>query len=109
VVDWLGAIITLVVGMLVGMIVFQSPSLAYIAWLWFMIPWLWLRTHDPAHFAYAFVVNLIFLIATLPEIRMIMQYRREDKYEAYMQGLIESSPRWRAMRKIADRLTLLRK
>jgi glycerol-3-phosphate acyltransferase PlsY len=109
VVDWLGAIITLVVGLLVGMIVFQSPSVAYIAWLWLMIPWLWFRTHDPAHFAYAVVVNLIFLIATLPEIRMIIQYRREGKYEAYIQGLIESSPRWRAMRKMADRLTLLRK
>jgi hypothetical protein len=73
-----------------------------------MIPWLWFRTRDPAHLAYATAINLIFVIATIPELRTFARYRREGKLDAYMQGLMESSPRWRGMKKIADRLKLKR-
>jgi glycerol-3-phosphate acyltransferase PlsY len=108
VVDWLGALVTLVVGMLLGMIVLQNVSVAYVAWLWLMIPWMWFRTHDFSYLSYAAAVNLIFFIATLPETRMIIQYRREGKLDGYMQGLMESSPRWRGMQKIAERFNVFR-
>ena len=102
--DLLGAVVTPLLGMLLGMVLFQNVSVAYIAWLWLMIPWLWLRTHDPAFLIYAVVVNLVFILAVLPEIRMLLRYRREGKLEAYMQGMMGSSPRWRGMTKIANRL-----
>jgi glycerol-3-phosphate acyltransferase PlsY len=104
VVDWLGALATPILGLLLGMVVIGSVPVAYVAWLWLMIPWLWFRTRDPAHLAYAIAINLIFVIATIPEMRTFARYRREGKLDAYMQGLMESSPRWRGMKKIEDRL-----
>jgi glycerol-3-phosphate acyltransferase PlsY len=108
VVDWLGALATPILGLLLGMVVIGSVPVAYVAWLWLMIPWLWFRTRDPAHLAYAVAINLIFAIATIPEMRTFARYRREGKLDAYMQGLMESSPRWRGMKKIADRLKVKR-
>lgn len=107
--DLLGAVVTPFLGMLLGMVIFRNVSVAYIAWLWLMIPWLWFRTQDLAFLVYAVVVNLVFILAILPEIRMLLRYRREDKLEAYMQGLMGSSPRWRGMTKIANRLKLPRR
>jgi glycerol-3-phosphate acyltransferase PlsY len=109
VVDWLGALVTPLVGTLVGIVILGNASLGYVAWLWLMIPWLWFRTHDVVHLVYALVVNLIFLVATLPEIRTFARYRREGKLDAYMQGLMESSPRWRGMQKLIDRFSLFRR
>jgi glycerol-3-phosphate acyltransferase PlsY len=108
VVDWVGALATPILGLLLGMVFIGSVPVAYVAWLWLMIPWLWFRTRDPAHLAYAIAINLIFVVATIPEMRMFARYRREGKLDAYMQGLIESSPRWRGMKKIADRLKVKR-
>lgn len=108
VVDWIGALVTPLVGVLLGMGVIGSATLGYISWLWLMIPWIWFRTRDPARLAYAIAVNLLFLIATIPEMRTFAQYRREGKLDAYVQGLMQSSPRWRGMKKITERLEFLR-
>ncbi|HSR35084.1 MAG TPA: glycerol-3-phosphate acyltransferase [Anaerolineae bacterium] len=104
VLDWLGPLVTIPVGILLGVLVVRNLFVAYVAWLWLMVPWLWFRSHDAAYVAYAIAANLVFLIATLPEIRTFVQYRREGKLDAYMEGLTASSPRWRGMKKIADRL-----
>jgi glycerol-3-phosphate acyltransferase PlsY len=109
IVDWLGPVVTVIVGLLLGMVVFRNLMLAYGSWLWLMIPWIWLRTHDPVYLGYVIVVNLIFAIATLPETRTILRYRREGKLEAYLDGLTASSPRWRGMKKLADRLDVFRR
>jgi glycerol-3-phosphate acyltransferase PlsY len=109
VVDWLGAVTTVLAGLLLGMVVLDSLAVAYVAWLWLMIPWLWLRTHDWAVLAYAVAMNVLFFAATLPEIRTVVRYRREGRLDAYMAAMMASSPRWRAMRRLADRLSLARK
>ena len=43
--------------------------------------------------SFARLIILIFVIATIPEMRTFARYRREGKLDAYMQGLRESSPR----------------
>jgi hypothetical protein len=50
---------------------------------------------------------LIFLIATIPGIRTYLQFRREGNLDAYMEGMMTSSPRWRGMKKMAERLQRL--
>lgn len=104
VVDWLGPLVTVPVGFLLGVLVLRNLFVAYVAWLWLMVPWLWLRGQDPAYVAYAIAANLIFLIATIPEIRTFLQFRREGKLDAYMEGMMASSPRWRGMKRMAERL-----
>ena len=100
VVDWVGAVVTLVAGLLMGTLVFGSTVVADMAWLWLMIPWMWIRHDNPAFLVYAILVNLLFTIAIVPEIKLILRYRREGRLEAYLDGLQGSSPRDRGMRSL---------
>jgi glycerol-3-phosphate acyltransferase PlsY len=80
VIDWLGTLICASAGMIFGMVVVKQVMVAYLAGLWFMIPWLWFRTHDYFHLGYIILVNLSFLLAVLPEIRFILkEYRKGNK------------------------------
>jgi glycerol-3-phosphate acyltransferase PlsY len=106
VVDWLGALVLPMLSLLLGGLVLHNPFVAYIAWLWMLVPWLWLRTHDPAYLIYAVALNLIFGLATIPEIRLLLRLRREGRLQGYMQGLLQSSPRWRGMSRMIQRFRL---
>ena len=66
VVDWLGTLVTNVVGMVFGLVVVRNVLVSYMLGIWLMIPWLWFRTRDPAHVIYAIVVNLLFVAAMVP-------------------------------------------
>lgn len=103
VIDWLGAIICVLAGLFLGGFVARSLFLAYVAWLWLMIPWLWLRGHDPIYAAYAVAANVVFLIATIAEIRVFLYYRRVGRLNEYREALMASSPRWRGMSRLLGR------
>jgi glycerol-3-phosphate acyltransferase PlsY len=103
-VDWLGPLVTIPLGLLLGMVIVRNLFVAYVAWLWLMVPWLWFRSHSPDYVAFAVMANLVFLVATIPEIRMFLKYRREGKLDSYLEGLMASSPRWRGMKRMADRI-----
>lgn len=105
--DWVGALLSLLVGLAFGMIILGSPMVAYISWLWWMVLWfVWRGTNQEVF--YALAANLIFILAVIPEIRLMLRMRREGKYQAYMDGLYASSPRWRGMKKMTERVWLLR-
>jgi glycerol-3-phosphate acyltransferase PlsY len=106
VVDWLGALVLPVLSLLLGGVLLHNPFVAYVAWLWLLIPWLWLRTHDPAYLVYALALNLVFVLAIIPEIRLMLKLRREGRLQGYLQGLLQSSPRWRGMSRLTRRLRL---
>ena len=78
-VDWLGAIVCASAGLFLGMAIVKDVLLAYVAGPWLMIIWLWFRTHDLAYVAYAVTVNLLFILALLPEIRDQIKAHREGK------------------------------
>jgi acyl phosphate:glycerol-3-phosphate acyltransferase len=105
--DVLGAIACTLGGLALGMMVIGNTMIAYISWLWLMIPWMAWRLGTPG-LVYALVINLIFILATIPEMRLMLRMRREGKYREYMEGLYGSSPRWRGMKKMSERLWLLR-
>jgi hypothetical protein len=63
--------------MLLGLFVLRDMLAAYLGGLWLLIPWLWFRTHDVAYLAYAIAVNLIFILAMLPEMKQYIRLRRE--------------------------------
>lgn len=105
--DWLGALVCTLGGLAFGMMILGNTMIAYISWLWLMIPWMFWRLSLPG-LVYALLINLIFILATIPEMRLMLRMRREGKYAAYMEGLYSSSPRWRGMKKMTDRLWLLR-
>lgn len=104
VVDFFGAILCAVVGLFLGLVVVKDVMVAYLAGPWLLIPWFWFRTRDPIYVAYAVIVNVIFILALLPEIRQQIKVRREGTYE--MNATMESFPMGRGMLRIMERLGL---
>jgi glycerol-3-phosphate acyltransferase PlsY len=80
-IDWIGVFTTSLGGMLFGLLVLRDVLVAYMAGMWFLIPWLWFRTRDLNYVAYAIAVNVILVIALLPEIKQIVKLKREGKGE----------------------------
>ena len=102
VIDWLAIFVTPIAGLLLGMMVFRNMVVASLSWLWLLIPWLWWRTDgDLAHIIYAVAVNILFILAMLPEYQTAMKYKKEGKYIEYGMGNLKSNPMGRGMLKIA--------
>jgi glycerol-3-phosphate acyltransferase PlsY len=101
-IDWLAVFITPVVGLFLGMVIFRNLIAANLMWMWLLIPWFWWRTDgDIRYILYALVVNVFFILAMVPDIKMAMKYRREGKYLEYGLGNLKSNPMGRGMLKIA--------
>ena len=77
------------------------------AGFWFLIPWLWFRTHDLAHLLYAIAVNVILLVGMIPEMRQYLRLRREGKV-GDLSEVMQLTAMGRGMYKIAKRFGLLK-
>lgn len=108
VLDWIGIFATSIVGMLVGMVLFRDMVVAYMAGVWLIIPWLWFRTHNIHYVLYAVVVNIIFAIAMIPEIKNWMRVRKEDKWDDPVE-VFQLQGMGRGMIKMARKLGMLKK
>ena len=106
-VDWLGTLVTNTVGMIFGLVVLRNVLASYMLGLWLMIPWLWFRTRDPAYVIYAFVVNLLFVVAMIPDIRGMID-RKQRGIELDMSASMDMTPMGRGIKKMANRLGLMR-
>lgn len=106
VIDWIAIPVTSLVGMFLGLLLFRDVLVAYMAGLWLMIPWLWFRTHDLAHLAYALAVNIMFALAMSPEIRQYVRFKREGKVT--LSAAMQSSDMGRGLLKMASRLGVLK-
>jgi acyl phosphate:glycerol-3-phosphate acyltransferase len=103
VIDWPAAFLLPISGLLLGMLVFRNMIVASIGWIWLLIPWFWWRTDgNPAYILYAVAVNIIFLLAMVPEYQTAMKYRREGKSLEYGMGYLKANPMGRGMLKMAN-------
>jgi glycerol-3-phosphate acyltransferase PlsY len=107
VIDWPGLFVTSVAGMLFGLLVVRSVAVAYMAGPWFIIPWVWFRTHDPAVLAWAIIANVVFTISSIPELKQWIKISREDKWNDPAE-VIQLSGMGRGMLKMAKRLGIVR-
>jgi glycerol-3-phosphate acyltransferase PlsY len=103
VLDSIGIIFTSILGMVLGLSVLRNVLVAYTAGVWLMIPWIWLRTHDPAQLAYVMFCNLILIIAMIPEIRSISAYLRSGGKMNY-EASIQMTPMGRGITEFRNRL-----
>lgn len=102
VIDWLAVLVSPIVGLILGMVILRNIIAANLAWLWLLIPWFWWRTGgDAAHILYAVVVNVLFLLAMIPEYKTAMKYKKEGKMIEYGLGNMKSNPMGRGMLKMA--------
>lgn len=100
VIDWAAIFITPIVGLFLGMIVFRNIVVATLSWIWLLIPWLWWRTNGSwEHILYSIAVNILFILAMIPEIQNVMKYK--GKNLEYAMGNLKSNPMGRGMLKIA--------
>jgi len=104
-IDWLGALVTSTVGLLIGMLVIRDFIVAYLAGLWLLIPWIWFRTHRLEYLAYAVVVNVLYLVAMIPDLRQYLKIRREVAVDPQM--VMATNPMGRGMLKISNWLQSL--
>ena len=107
VIDWPGLFVTSVAGMLFGLLVVRSVAVAYMAGPWFIIPWVWFRTHDPYVLIWAIVVNIVFTISSIPELRQWIKIRKEDKWNDPAE-VIQLSGMGRGMLKMAKKLRIVK-
>ncbi len=102
VIDWLAVVISPIAGLLLGMLVFRNMVVASLSWIWLLVPWFWWRTDgDPMFILYAVTVNVLFLLAMIPEYKTAMKYKQEGKYIEYGLGTLKAHPMGRGMLKMA--------
>jgi glycerol-3-phosphate acyltransferase PlsY len=102
VIDPLAVLVTPIAGFILGMFVFHNLIVATISWIWLLIPWFWWRfDSDPLYIIFAVFINIVFILAMLPEIKMARKYAKEGKYLEYGLGTLSSNPMGRGMLKMA--------
>jgi glycerol-3-phosphate acyltransferase PlsY len=67
-IDPLGLVVTNLIGSVIGWLVGDVLVLRW-SFLVLLIPWLWLRTQDPAYLIYAFAINLVYWGTMSPELK----------------------------------------
>ena len=90
-IDWLALPVTTALGIGVGLFVIRDIFAAYTLGQWFLIPWFLWRGGTP-EVAYAVAVNLLFVIATIPEIRQHLAKRRAVERVASWSAFMKSYP-----------------
>jgi len=108
VIDWVGFLICSLGGMLLGLVVLRDVLAAYMAGVLLLIPWVFFKTHNAAYVIYAVVVNILFVIAMLPEIRNYEKIKREQKWDDPA-AVIELSGMGRGLLKMGRKLGLIKK
>ena len=74
-VDWLALPVTSVLGAAVGLFLLRDMFVAYLLGQWLIIPWFIWRG-GPPEVAYAVAINLLYAIASIPELRGYLEKRR---------------------------------
>jgi len=105
-IDWIGVFATSLGGMVFGLLVVRDFLVAYMAGMWFLVPWLWFRTHDVGHLIYAIAVNIILVLAMIPEMKQYVKFRREGKGED-LSEVMQLTGMGRGIYKMAKRFGLL--
>jgi glycerol-3-phosphate acyltransferase PlsY len=106
VIDWIGILATSLGGSFIGLVLFRDAFLTYTTGVVLLIPWLWFRTHDPAHLAYALVINAAFWTASIPEIRQHLRFKREEEID--IAAALQSVSMGRGMLRIAHLMGVIK-
>ena len=102
VIDWTAIFITSFIGLFLGMVVFRNMVVATLSWIWLLIPWLWWRTNGSwEHVLYSIAINVLFILAMIPEIQNVMTYKEKGETLEYAMGNLKSNPMGRGMLKMA--------
>jgi len=100
IIDWVGALVTMFSGLLFGLLIVKDYFIAYMSGLWLIIPWLWFTTKSPVYIIYAVIINVIYIVASLPDIKQYSRIKKTTKVDPRM--VLETNPMGRGMLKISE-------
>jgi glycerol-3-phosphate acyltransferase PlsY len=103
-----GAVVTAFGGMALGLFVLRNVVVSYLAGLWLMIPWLWFTTYDLWYLAYGIIVNVLFFIAMIPEIKIVREYQKRGIGTDVAAGM-DMTPMGRMMSKMLNRTGVMKR
>jgi acyl phosphate:glycerol-3-phosphate acyltransferase len=106
-VDPLAVPVTVVVGFVIGMILLRSMILAFVTPLLLLIPWFWIRMHDPVYVIYATAIVLLYAATLVPDILKYLKARETAPVSE--RAVMESMPMGRGMLRMMDKLKLEKK
>lgn len=107
-VDWLGALVSSSLGMLLGMVVFKDLVISYLGGLWLLIPWMWFRHHRLDYVLFAVLLNVLFTVAMIPEIREIIRLRKLQGGKGELSTMMNMIPMGKMMLKIGQKLKIMK-
>jgi glycerol-3-phosphate acyltransferase PlsY len=107
-VDWLGAIVSSSLGMFLGMVVFRDLVISYLGGLGLVIPWMALAVRRWEFVLYAFLLNVLFTLAMIPEIREIIRMRRMRGDKGSLESMMNMTPMGKMMMDIGRKLRLMK-
>ena len=81
VIDWLAIPVTTLLGSMAGFWILRYAFVSYFGVTLLLIPWFWFRFPERAYFIYAVAVNVFFWIASIPELRMYLAYKRAGEFD----------------------------
>ena len=104
VIDWIGAFSVAAAGLLVGLLILRDFIFAYMAGIFFIIPWMWFRFHDWRYLVFAVVLNILFIVAMIPDLKQYLRLKRLGKVDMAMVN--STTPMGRGMQKMMEKLGL---
>lgn len=102
-VDWLGALLSSLLGFLVSLLVLKSFMFVFIGSLLLLIPWFWFTKHDPWYVAYAVVLNASFILALIPDIITAMKVRKQLPRKPTLREDMQTNPMGKGLLRMADK------
>ena len=105
VVDWIGTLVTSIVGMALGLLVVKNVLVSYLAGLWLMIPWVWFRTRQVSYVLYIVFANVVFVAALIPEVRRGIEEQRQGA-ASDLSHQMDATPMGKMIKKMGARVGL---
>lgn len=104
-IDPVGAVVTAFLGPIIGLLL-REAFITFIGGMWLLIPWFALRTGDWRYVAYATTVNVIFLLASVPEMRSYLSRKNEGRMPTFDETM-KSTPMGAGLYKMGVRMGIL--
>jgi acyl phosphate:glycerol-3-phosphate acyltransferase len=101
VVDPLGTLVTNLIAMFLGFVVFRDFLVVVTAGTWLMIPWLWLRTGRWEMAVFALLINLMMVIAMIPDVSRYIRARKTGTVS--IESATQEIPMVRMMNRMMER------
>jgi glycerol-3-phosphate acyltransferase PlsY len=103
-VDPIGVLVVNLLAMFLGFVVLREYLVAMMAGTWFMIPWLWIATGRWESALFALLINLMLVLAILPDVYRYLRARKLGVTDNEMS--MDKIPMGRMMNTMMERMNL---